>query len=120
MSREDKIEVYVNETVEQITIENQQIVEEIDIAVYPVVEKVEVSVNECITVINVISGAAIDPANYDLSQFKNQGTNYFLKKNDVKTLQGETLIGTGNIDIFPEIDTVEQATVWLDENVVFN
>ncbi len=66
------------------------------------------------------TGGGIDPANYDLAQFKNNGTNYFLKKNDVKTLQGETLIGTGNVDIFPEIETVEQGTVWLDENVVFN
>ncbi len=92
----------------------------IEVLIYPVVEQVEVSVTECVTVINVITGTAIDPANYDLAQFKNQGTNYFLKKNDVKTLQGETLVGDGNIDIFPEIETVEEAIVWLDENGVFN
>lgn len=96
----------------------------IEINVSQITEVIEVSYEACEHVVNIVSGVGIDPSNYDLSDFNNDGANYFIQVNQLTGLlsdkvdkeEGKTLISLLELAKLAGIEAGAEVNVNADWN----
>jgi len=71
----------------------------VDISVSITEDVVDIIATPTVNIVNVTNSASIDPGLYDLSDFTNTSVNPFTRTNSFKTVEGVSIIGTGDIDI---------------------
>jgi hypothetical protein len=91
----------------------------IEINLSKVTEVIEVSYEACEHVVNINSAEGIDPADYDLADFQNGNTNYFIQLDQfvdgldgkVDKVVGETLIPISELDKLATIENGAQVNI---------